>query len=697
MMPLVPRTPTAIFVVVLCLFSLTGCPTPVLDDCATKAEELGFAPCTATIEDDATWEQFSIPTGQIDQTRATKHMVPVHDDARLHTLYVDANRYLLHYDFITDVFGDRFPGLTPVDYVDLVLSRERREYYTGTIGQYLRADGTTLYGFTVWDDLSDPTGGLVQADVEATWAEIEPTFTLRPLAWVPVSNRQRTDARGWDLPFPIHDPADDVAYEAYTLGTGYGTVTLLPVDELQAAIEAASFGFRDLLVLDDAPLDIERVIAGAVTAARQNELSHLNIRSAARGTPNCYLRDAFEALAEWEGQLVALTCGADALTIEPASLEDAEAWWAALRPDPVDVPPADLAFDELTGLLEMPSATPAERSTSVGRYGSKAAALGSLYQRIDADLQLDGFGIPFAYYDAFLTTQSWTVDEQERTFADTLSDWLDDEQFLIDAPLRRARLEALRLAMEAAPQDPASLDAIGARIVEVWGTDTQMVRFRSSSNAEDGLRFGGAGLYDSTSACLADDLDDDDVGPSHCDPDQPNERTVERALGKVWSSLWAMAAFEERAWYGVEHREVAMGVLVNDRSVDEQANMVVFTGEPSIPGAEPYVVNAQIGDESVVSPLPGQVVEKSLLTIVGGEVTVIDRVRASNLVPAGTPVLDDDRLREVGAAMAAIEAIYPVDEPPPEGGLVLLDSEWKVLEDGRLIIKQIRPFLRLEN
>jgi hypothetical protein len=47
--------------------------------------------------------------------------------------------------------------------------------------------------------------------------------------------------------------------------------------------------------------------------------------------------------------------------------------------------------------------------------------------------------------------------------------------------------------------------------------------------------------------------------------------------------------------------------------------------------------------------------------------------------------------------MAAIEADYPVDEAPPPGGVVLLDSEWKVLSDGRLIVKQVRPFLRMEN
>ena len=44
--------------------------------------------------------------------------------------------------------------------------------------------------------------------------------------------------------------------------------------------------------------------------------------------------------------------------------------------------------------------------------------------------------------------------------------------------------------------------------------------------------------------------------------------------------------------------------------------------------------------------------------------------------------------------MADIESVYPVDGEVPGDQIVLLDTEWKVLVDGRLIIKQVRPFLR---
>ena len=43
------------------------------------------------------------------------------------------------------------------------------------------------------------------------------------------------------------------------------------------------------------------------------------------------------------------------------------------------------------------------------------------------------------------------------------------------------------------------------------------LRFRSSTNVEDSEQFTGAGLYDSFSGCLADDLDNDTAGPCACD------------------------------------------------------------------------------------------------------------------------------------------------------------------------------------
>lgn len=58
-----------------------------------------------------------------------------------------------------------------------------------------------------------------------------------------------------------------------------------------------------------------------------------------------------------------------------------------------------------------------------------------------------------------------------------------------------------------------------------------------------------------------------------------------------------------------------MGILVNTRTGDELANVVAFTGNPSLAGDDRYLVNAQVGAVDVVSAVPGVWPEKVLLTI----------------------------------------------------------------------------------
>ena len=57
-------------------------------------------------------------------------------------------------------------------------------------------------------------------------------------------------------------------------------------------------------------------------------------------------------------------------------------------------------------------------------------------------------------------------------------------------------------------------------------------------------------------------------------------------------------------------------------------------------------------------------------------------------------VLTNTQIDQLATAMHGIAERWPIDERVPGGRTVLLDTEWKVLEDGRLIVKQIRPFLR---
>ncbi len=132
------------------------------------------------------------------------------------------------------------------------------------------------------------------------------------------------------------------------------------------------------------------------------------------------------------------------------------------------------------------------------------------------------------------------------------------------------------------------------------------IRFRSSTNVEDDEQFTAAGLYDSFSGCLADDLDADAPGPSHCDPTEPDKRGVLRAMQKVYASFYNDNAFLERLRVGLDESQVGMAVLVHHSFPDEieLANGVATVGLGHFGGG--LVFNAdlvsQAGAVSVTNP-----------------------------------------------------------------------------------------------
>ena len=94
-----------------------------------------------------------------------------------------------------------------------------------------------------------------------------------------------------------------------------------------------------------------------------------------------------------------------------------------------------------------------------------------------------------------------------------------------------------------------------------------------------------------------------------------------------------------------------------------------------------------------MAAVPGVWPEKDLLTVVDGKVEKIERARGSTELPEGKWVLDDARLRELGALLADIATVYPIDESVPPTARVYLDTEWKLSAGDQLVIKQVRPFM----
>ncbi len=635
--------------------------------------------------------------------RFTKFTVPVDPDdpSLVPPLVQNVNRFSFHEDFLESTYPDQFP---PGTYNELVNVRATRKYFVGVLF-LLNTDMGPIFGFNVLGNFTSDLSELpTPEEVRRVFEALSGIFTLAPLYYYPDQRVTREDAATWvDPGFDIFldDPAANIPFIPYTQGVGFGRVRLLAAAEFEAANDSGLISFEDILVLERAPRDIEGVVSGVITAEPQGELSHVAIRTARRGTPNAFVRSALEEFATYRDQLVRLEVTAGAFRVEPATLEEAQAWWQSSRPVISVLPTIDAEFSDLPTLDEIAAIDAAVKEPpAVSRFGGKASNFARLQSILTGEMaryRARGFAIPMRYYLDFMRTNhiASAVDPARIvTYEEYLSELFADPEFQSDSRRRFELLDRLRDHMDDDSSIPSELVArLAQRIEDVFGTTTLRFRFRSSSNVEDALEFNGAGLYDSTSACAADDLDGDAVGPSLCDPERENERGIGRALRKVWQSLWNFRAHEERTFFSIPPETAAMGVLVSRAFPDELANGVAFTGNPSNALDRRYVVTVQIGENSVVSPEPGELPEKDILTVVDGVVTDIVRAVPSSLLPIGEDVMTDAQLEELGALLWHMDQTFPLQLGDVPRQQVLLDAEFKIDSEGRLAVKQVRPFL----
>lgn len=635
---------------------------------------------------------------------ACKFAIPVRPDdpTLIPPVYLNVSVYPGHFEFLKTEFPEQFAGMTVPDYFALVGRRETRKYFTGGIYQFRGLDGELFYGFDFYMDYWDANEQLRAEEVLPLYTQMAETFSLRPLVYIPRTKTEIANVVSWGTPpFPVYfiGGEEPVAFESYTLAANYGRIRMMTMAELNAAQASGGLSWQDILILDAVPIDIEGVIAGVVTEERQSELSHLSIRTGRRGTPNAYLRNARELLALYDGQLVKLTVEENGWNIDAkVTLEQATAWWATHRPRLTNITVPDAGYAQMPSLLDMDVAETEVPLAS--RFGGKAAGLARMYSILPAEHQTPGFGIPFRYYREFMNSNTLvdtvSVPAVTRTYQEYIESLIANPRFQTDSVWRSARLAEFRDTIEDDGKiDPALVGLLATRIEAVFGSRGVMVRFRSSSNVEDALLFNGAGLYDSTSTCALDSFDGNNSGPSLCDPNQPKERSIERGLKAVWASLWNYRAYEEREYYQVPQANVAMAILVTTAYPDEASNGVAFTGDPTSGTSVGYVINVQIGDNSVVQPSVNVLPEKDILKLnAAGTVDRIVRSRASSMMAPGTWVLSDDQLRRLGATMRLVEVNLPLDTEGYRREDVLLDVEFKFTQADELIFKQVRPFLR---
>jgi hypothetical protein len=331
-------------------------------------------------------------------------------------------------------------------------------------------------------------------------------------------------------------------------------------------------------------------------------------------------------------------------------------------------------IDEVTPEPAVATELRAAIKAAVAAYGGKAAQYSILHRTADVPIR-DAFAVPLFYYVQFMT---------DNGFFARLDALLVDPAFATSPAARDAALATLRADILATPLDPAFVAALQVKIAEYAVPGVVKLRFRSSSNSEDLDGFPCAGCYNSYSGKVADLVD------------------MEDAIRKVYADVWQFRTFEERSYYGVDHKAVGMALLVHQNYSDEEANGVAVTANPfDASGLDPafYVNVQQGGDVEVVSP-PSGVSSDQILYYFAQPNQPVTYLSHSSLVASGASVLTAVQLHELGVALAAIHARFSSAYGPASGNLgwYAMDVEFKFDDEenpgqpATLYIKQARPY-----
>jgi len=565
---------------------LTGCPTdpPRVWECTLEADSGAPFAHELGCRDDFDQLASAPLDASLPGARSVKTVIDRLDESRLY--FQDSETYRIHHEFASaHLSGDGLPIVPQLGEFNAIeyYSPDRR-FLLGAVTWY-DGPGVWAYEIAPYDTASaEMIAAAYGAIAESAWFGEDLYFHPGSEAVAAVAE---------DLPPEVRIITTEqlfagIDYQPLNLATSMGLLSFYSEEEMETALP----WFREIVVLEAVPNDIA-VVAGIVTQQFQTPLSHINVLSQNRGTPNMGLRGAFDepTLRDLEGAWVELTVGAFEWSIREVTAEEAEDWWEEFRPDPLETTPMDLSVtdfrdDDLIVDLEAHDGDlRAAIVASVPAFGGKATHFGSM-ATIESLPHPDAFAIPVHWYDQHMTANGlW----------DQVDAMLADPDFQSDPVARSEQLEALRTAIEAAPIDPDFLaDVVDRLNAEYPGT---RVRFRSSTNAEDVSGFNGAGLYTSKSG----------------DPNDP-AYPVDSAIKRVWASVWRYRAYEEREYYGIVHRQIGMALLVHRSFPDEDANGVAVTGNIfDASGLEPaFYVNVQLGEESVVLPDPGVTTDQYL-------------------------------------------------------------------------------------
>ena len=598
--------------------------------------------------------------------RSVKVVLDRYDNDALY--FQNSQKYAIHYAFVSKNLSG---AGKPV--VGSLADFNQTEYYSPD-RRFILGAVTYYEGAKVWALEISPYDTASAALVTQLYESVrDASYFGSSLVFHPTSEAILVEAK--NLPGSVRVMSTDelfaaIDYQPLNLATSVGQLRFVTAEQLTTTY----LSFRDIIVLDRIPNDISTIL-GIISEEFQTPLSHVNVLSQNRKTPNMGLRGAMtnETLRALEGKWVRLTVGAFEWSIEEVSAAEADAYWETHKPSPVVLPEVDTSVQDLRDIekvVDESKGTLREAiKAAVPAFGGKAVHYGVMANTPGVPLR-KAFAIPAWYYVQFM---------EENGFYEKLDALMADPEFVNKPEVRDAKLDEFRKAMKAAPVNAEFQELLKAKLAADYPGQT--MRFRTSTNSEDLEGFPCAGCYESHTG------------------DPSDWEDVLKAIRKTWASVWLFRTFEERTYSSIDHKSVVMALLVHHNFPDEEANGVALTANPFDPtGNQPgFYVNVQAGgDAEVVHPPAGVTSDQFIYEFhqPGLPITYLSR---SNLVTQGTTVLSAAQVYELGQALDKIHARFSPAYGPASGnsGWYAMDVEFKFDgepgETPKAIIKQARP------
>ncbi len=626
--------------------------------------------------------------GSGNEVRWVKFAILHADPTRVY--YQDSTKFPFHYEFATQRLPP-FLGMDRTTFDPISLHRTNQQVILGTV---LYPPNPTFVEYGVQFVGLDP----YTVDEVSHWFELVRATIFAPNGaaafYMPVFE-QEAMAREHAAEFTARN-VEVASLErwgkvnhVYSAGWALGRLKFFPATEIAAAFADGRLLPTDILLTDGVPAETP-LVAGIISLTPATPNSHTAILARSFGIPFVHLPDAAERarVQSLVGHKVILRATvtidqgeAKVLDVEGSLESELETALLALKqPQPIAFQPKQSfgAFSASTDLL-----SPAD----IRYFGGKAANYGLLRDAIPANAP-PAIAFSFDLWDAFMDQILPGGQTLRATIALRLANYTN---YPPDIPALLEDLDDIRnLITKTATFSEAQKQAI-TNALTVFNPDRK-TRFRSSTNVEDSEHFTGAGLYDSYSGCLRDDLDGDNQGPSICDPSEPEERGVFRAIQKVYASFYNDYAFLERLRHGVDESLVGMAVLVHHSYPDDEelANGVA-TLRFRYPSGTAFVAGdfvSQLGAESVTNP-DGTTAPEVVRVSGAGTSVGLTLTRRSSLVPLGDYVMNwESDYRAFVELFKAVAAQYRATFPAKSQ--FTLDFEFKKDVNLGLVVKQVR-------